>query len=202
MSNQSVDDFIAEHDAAFVASLNDADTHKDKRKDGPESEVKNDVSTTIICTAIAVTDMPQVTKKSKGQEKPKSEKTKVQENRAIYVTNLPLDTNESEINEVFKKFGIIDKGADGEPRIKMYTNDEGDFNGEALIVYFKKDSIDLAIRMMDDYFFRIEEQNHGTIGVKEADFSYKRNKDGDQIASKLTRKDKKAAERNRADLNR
>ncbi|KAJ4367394.1 hypothetical protein N0V83_006976 [Neocucurbitaria cava] len=185
MSNQSVDDFIAEHDAAFVASLNDADTHKDKRKDGPESEVKNDV-----------------TKKSKGQEKPKSEKTKVQENRAIYVTNLPLDTNESEINEVFKKFGIIDKGADGEPRIKMYTNDEGDFNGEALIVYFKKDSIDLAIQMMDDYFFRIEEQNQGTIRVKEADFSYKRNKDGDQIASKLTRKDKKAAERNRADLNR
>jgi len=84
----------------------------------------------------------------------------------------------------------------------MYTDEEGNFNGEALIVYFKKDSIALAIRMMDDYFFRIEDQSAGSIRVKEADFSYKRNKDSDQIASKLTRKDKKVSERTRADLNR
>jgi HIV Tat-specific factor 1 len=126
----------------------------------------------------------------------------VQENRAIYVTNLPRDTNENEIEEVFSKYGIIDQGADGNKRIKMYADDEGNFNGEALIVYFKRASIDLAIQMLDDYFFRIEEQNHGTIRVKEADFSYKRNKDSEQIVSKLTRKDKKASERNRADLNR
>lgn len=131
-----------------------------------------------------------------------SKKPKVQENRAIYVTNLPRDTNEAEIEETFKKYGIIDQGADGNKRIKMYTDDEGNFNGEALIVYFKKDSIDLAIRMMDDYFFRIEDQSSGTIHVKEAEFSYKKHKDGDQVASKLTRKDKKASERNRADLNR
>jgi HIV Tat-specific factor 1 len=126
----------------------------------------------------------------------------VQENRAIYVTNLPRDTNENEVEEVFSKYGIIDQGADGNKRIKMYADDEGNFNGEALVVYFKRASIDLAIQMMDDYFFRIEEQNNGTIRVKEADFSYKRNKDSEQIVSKLTRKDKKASERNRADLNR
>jgi HIV Tat-specific factor 1 len=84
----------------------------------------------------------------------------------------------------------------------MYTDDEGNFNGEALIVYFKRGSIELAIQMMDDNYFRIEEQQNGKIGVKEADFAYKRNKDSAQIVSKLTRKDKKASERNRADLNR
>lgn len=131
-----------------------------------------------------------------------NKKSKVQENRAVYVTNLPGDTTEEELEQTFKKYGIIDQGADGRPRIKMYTNEEGKFNGEALIVYFKKDSISLAIRMMDDYFFRIEDQSAGTIRVKEADFSYKRNKDSDQIASKLTRKDKKVSERTRADLNR
>lgn len=142
-------------------------------------------------------------KKRKGGPEPEaSKKIKVQENRAIYVTNLPRDTNVNEIEEAFKKFGIIDQGTDGSKRIKMYTDDEGNFNGEALIVYFKKDSIKLAVDMMDDYWFRIEDQSNGTIRVKEADFSYKRNKDGDQIASKLTRKDKKASERNRADLNR
>lgn len=127
-------------------------------------------------------------------------KSKVQENRAIYITNLPRDTNEVEIHEVFKKYGMIDQGADGNRRIKMYTDEKGDFNGEALVVYFKPASITLAIQMMDDYYFRIEEQNNGTIGVKEADFSYKRNKDSDQIVSKMSRKDKKASERNRADL--
>ncbi|KAH7388709.1 hypothetical protein BKA66DRAFT_56725 [Pyrenochaeta sp. MPI-SDFR-AT-0127] len=145
---------------------------------------------------------PQTKKRKNGQENETTKKPKVQENRAIYVTNLPRDTNEEEIEETFKKYGIIDQGADGKKRIKMYTDDEGNFNGEVLIVYFKKDSIDLAIKMMDDYWFRIEDQSQGTIRVKEADFSYKRNKDSDQIASKLTRKDKKASERNRADLNR
>ncbi|KAH8730978.1 hypothetical protein GQ44DRAFT_605258, partial [Phaeosphaeriaceae sp. PMI808] len=129
-------------------------------------------------------------------------KPKVQENRAIYVTGLPKDTNEVEIEEVFSKYGIIDQGADGKKRIKMYTDDEGKFNGEALIVFFKKDSIRLATQMLDDYYFRIEDRTNGTIRVKEADFSYKRNKDADQIVSKLTRKDKKASEKHRADLNR
>ncbi|OAK98917.1 hypothetical protein IQ06DRAFT_25117 [Phaeosphaeriaceae sp. SRC1lsM3a] len=139
-------------------------------------------------------------KRKKAQDDSAVKKSKVQENRAIYITNLPRDTNEVEIHEVFKKYGMIDQGADGNRRIKMYTDEKGDFNGEALVVYFKPASITLAIQMMDDYYFRIEEQNNGTIGVKEADFSYKRNKDSDQIVSKMSRKDKKASERNRADL--
>jgi HIV Tat-specific factor 1 len=131
-----------------------------------------------------------------------NKKPKVQENRAIYVSNLPRDTNETEIEDEFKKYGIIDQGADGNKRIKMYKDDDGHFNGEALIVYFKKDSVDLAIRMMDEYYLRIEDQSQGVIRVKEADFSYKKHKDGDEIKNQMSRKDKKASERNRAELNR
>ncbi|KAF2833323.1 U2 snRNP-associated protein Uap2 [Ophiobolus disseminans] len=146
---------------------------------------------------------PQTSKKRKNaQDTEVVKKPKVQENRAIFVTNLPHDTNEDELEDVFSKYGIIDQGADGNKRIKMYTDDSGEFNGQALIVYFKAASIDLATQMLDDYWFRIEEQNNGTIRVKPADMSYKRNKDADEIVSKLTRKDKKASERNRADLNR
>ncbi|KAF2854484.1 hypothetical protein T440DRAFT_541806 [Plenodomus tracheiphilus IPT5] len=47
-----------------------------------------------------------------------SKKPKVQENRAIYVANLPSDTTEEELEQTFKKYGIIDQGADGHPRIK------------------------------------------------------------------------------------
>ena len=128
------------------------------------------------------------TKKRKNVKEPEAnKKPKVQENRAIYVSNLPRDTNEHEIEDTFKKYGIIDQGADGNKRIKMYKDEDGNFNGDCLIVYFKKDSVHLAIRMMDDYYFRIEDQSQGTIHVKEADFSYKKHKDGDEIASKYGR---------------
>ncbi|KAL1604459.1 hypothetical protein SLS59_003651 [Nothophoma quercina] len=145
---------------------------------------------------------PVSKKRKNAQAAEANKKPKVQENRAIYVSNLPRDTNETEIEDEFKKYGIIDQGADGNKRIKMYKDEEGNFNGDCLIVYFKKESVDLAIRMMDEYYLRIEDQSQGTIRVKEADFSYKKHKDGDEIASKLTRKDKKASERNRAELNR
>ncbi|KAF1364772.1 hypothetical protein EJ07DRAFT_98167 [Lizonia empirigonia] len=153
-------------------------------------------------TPMNVQTDPPSKKRKNVQASDANKKPKVQENRAIYVSNLPRDTNETEIEEEFKKYGIIDQGADGNKRIKMYKDEEGNFNGDCLIVYFKKDSVELAIRMMDDYYFRIEDQSQGMIRVKEADFSYKKHKDGDEIASKLTRKDKKASERNRAELNR
>jgi HIV Tat-specific factor 1 len=189
MTNDLVDDFIAEHDAAAETPLNvQTEAQTKKRKKAQDNEVSNKHALDTSCELMILV---QVTKKPK-----------VQENRAIYVTNLPRDANEKEIEDEFKKYGIIDQGTDGNPRIKMYTDDEGNFNGEALIVYFKKESIPIAIRMMDDYYLRLADQSGPTVRVKEADFSYKRNKDGDQIAAKLTRKDKKASERNRADLNR
>ncbi|KAJ4341815.1 hypothetical protein N0V87_001478 [Didymella glomerata] len=153
-------------------------------------------------TPMNVQTDPPSKKRKNAQAADANKKPKVQENRAIYVSNLPRDTNETEIEEEFKKYGIIDQGADGNKRIKMYKDDEGNFNGDALIVYFKKDSVDLSIRMMDEYYFRIEDQSQGVIKVKEADFSYKKNKDGDEIKNQLSRKDKKASERNRAELNR
>ncbi|KAF3043126.1 hypothetical protein E8E12_002273 [Didymella heteroderae] len=153
-------------------------------------------------TSMNVQIDPTSKKRKNAQAADVNKKPKVQENRAIYVSNLPRDTNEIEIEDEFKKYGIIDQGADGNKRIKMYKDDDGNFNGEALIVYFKKDSVDLAIRMMDEYYFRIEDQSQGVIRVKEADFSYKKHKDGDEIKNQMSRKDKKASERNRAELNR
>jgi HIV Tat-specific factor 1 len=127
----------------------------------------------------------------------------VAENRAIYVTNLPRDATFEEIAEEFGRAGgIIDIGVDEKPRIKMYTDDNGEFNGEALIVYFKADSVDLAILKMDDYSFRPGDFNNGHIRVQAAEMNYKKNTDKEKIAKKMDRKDRKAAERTRAELNR
>jgi HIV Tat-specific factor 1 len=51
---------------------------------------------------------------------------------------------------VFSKAGVLLIGDDGQPRIKMYNDDEGKFKGDALVMYFKEGSVDLAITLLDD----------------------------------------------------
>ena len=109
-----------------------------------------------------------------------------------------MDATLEEIDTEFSKYGMIDQSTDGSKRIKMYMDDDGNFKGEALVIYFKKASVNIAIDMADDYWFRPGSAQK--IFVKEADPSYKRHQDGKEI--KMVRKDKKANERNRAELNR
>jgi HIV Tat-specific factor 1 len=84
-----------------------------------------------------------------------------------------------EVNSVFSKCGMIAEEIDsGLPRIKLYTDDNGNVKGDALIVYFRPESVKLAIQMLDDTDFRFGEPGPmGTLRVKEADFSYKKQKD-------------------------
>lgn len=96
---------------------------------------------------------------------------------------------------------MIDQGVRGEKRIKMYTDEEGNFKGEALVVYFKKDSVDMAIKMMDDSWFRPGVQGPN-IRVKEADMTHKKVKNVDDVGAKLTRQDRKTHGQNRAEMNR
>ena len=57
----------------------------------------------------------------------------------------------------------------------MYNDEHGNFKGEALVVYFRPESVALAIRMLDESDFR-----HGVPGpngqmrVQEADSSFKK----------------------------
>jgi len=146
---------------------------------------------------------PQVNKKRKAEKEPEpNKKAKVMENKAIWISNLPPDTTKTELEEEFSRYGMIDKGANGEPRINLYKDDEGKFNGTAMIVYFKKEAIVNAVKLADDYPLRLGETKHGNIRVEPASMEYKKEKDGDKVASKLTRSDRKASERNRQELNR
>lgn len=56
----------------------------------------------------------------------------------------------------------------------MYNDDEGNFKGEALVVYFRPESVQLAIDMLDDSEFRYGVPGpSGAMKVEAADFSYK-----------------------------
>ncbi|KAF2264586.1 hypothetical protein CC78DRAFT_463443 [Lojkania enalia] len=154
-------------------------------------------------------DESHETELSKSQQKKRkaaelaeaaSKKAKVQnENRAVFVRGLPLDATLLEIEEEFGRFaGLIDEGVDGKKRVTMYTDDDGNFKGEALIVFFRKESVRQAINLCDD-----RELRYGC-GVKmiveEAQQSYKKSQNTGDM--KFKREEKKAAERNRAEMNR
>ena len=124
-------------------------------------------------------------KKTKPSAEPKERK-----NTAIYVTSLPSDVTIQEVHDVFSRCGVIAEEIDrGKPRIKLYTNDDGSFKGDALIVYFRAESVDLAITMLDDTDFRLGRPAiTGKMKVAAADFSYKTQKDA---PAKSNNKDKK-----------
>lgn len=136
-----------------------------------------------------------MTKKAKATAEPRERK-----NTAVYVTSLPPDVTLDEVNTVFSRCGVIAEEIDrGKPRIKLYTDEQGNFKGDALIVYFRAESVDLAIQMLDDTDFRLgEPAPSGKMKVAAADFSYKTQK---EAPPKSNMKDKKKIIRKTQKLN-
>ncbi|KAJ3570960.1 hypothetical protein NP233_g4065 [Leucocoprinus birnbaumii] len=93
-------------------------------------------------------------------------------NTAIYVTGLPTDAEVEEIVERFSRCGVIEEGDDGEPKVKMYARDDGTFSGEALVVYFKEDSVVLALNLLDEAELRLGDPST-VMRVVKADFTHK-----------------------------
>ncbi|KAF2145454.1 uncharacterized protein K452DRAFT_283803 [Aplosporella prunicola CBS 121167] len=143
----------------------------------------------------------------KKARKAKPEKpVKERKNRAVWVSSLPLDATKEELNAVFSKYGIIDTAINDEDdhRIKMYTDDKGQFNGQALIVYFRDESVQLACDMLDDSpFDGYRKGPEGNMRVAPADQSYKRHEDvkEDETQAKAPRVSKKLMQKKVDKLN-
>ncbi|KAJ3108227.1 hypothetical protein HDU97_001761 [Phlyctochytrium planicorne] len=106
-------------------------------------------------------------KKPKDKEPPKKKPI-----TSVYVTGLPLDVTIEELKESFEKYGILMEDlATGQPKIKLYKDAEGKFKGDALITYFKEESVDLAINLLDDSPFRFGESVN--MRVSKAEFKEK-----------------------------
>ena len=88
------------------------------------------------------------------------------------MTGLPVDTDPDELLERFSKCGLIEEDDAGEPKVKMYARDDGTFIGEALIVYFKEESVMLALNILDEAELRLGDPST-RMTVTQADFSHK-----------------------------
>jgi HIV Tat-specific factor 1 len=58
----------------------------------------------------------------------------------------------------------LKNGTKGLPKIKLYKDEQGKPKGDALITYFKPESVDLCVRLLDDSAFRYNQS--GTIRVQ------------------------------------
>ncbi|KAI0851388.1 hypothetical protein F5Y00DRAFT_8403 [Daldinia vernicosa] len=149
----------------------------------PDNEPDNGSNSSSIPNKKRKTDQPngrgdaprgQQQRPKKRQKQPPQPR----QNTAIYVTGLPLDVTVDEVHDVFsRKCGVIAEEIDsGRPRIKLYTDEKGNFKGDALIVFFKPQSVDMAIMLLDDTDFRFTSSGlaSGRMRVQAADSSYKK----------------------------
>lgn len=81
----------------------------------------------------------------------------------------------------------------------MYNDEKGLFKGEALVVYFRPESVNLAIQMLDESNFRIGVSGpQGPMRVQPADFSFKSQQDA---PAQISMKDKQRIIRRTQKLN-
>lgn len=130
-------------------------------------------------SATSLSEASTSIKRGKNDKMDKAPAERKSKNTAVYVTGLPLDAEQDEIIERFSRCGVIEEDEDGDPKVKMYAKEDGSFNGEALVVYFKEDSVTLAINLLDDAELRLG-QPSTAMRVAKADFTHKSHSSGQE----------------------
>ncbi|KAF9166084.1 hypothetical protein DFQ26_008754 [Actinomortierella ambigua] len=127
-------------------------------------------------------------KNKRAKNAPKERKPKPV--TSVFVTGLPPDADLEEMVDMFKKGGVFMDDDDGQPRIKLYTNDQGQKNGEALVTYLRPESVPLAIDLLDDTEFR-PGQKATKMRVQQAVFKEKERTQGGRISEDRKKKTQK-----------
>ncbi|KAK9478839.1 hypothetical protein V1514DRAFT_293020 [Lipomyces japonicus] len=124
----------------------------------------------------------------------KADPPQTKQNTAIYITNLPADVTFEELDETVSRYGIIAEDiTTGKKRIKIYTDENGKPKGDALVIFFRAESVRLAVDMLDDSDLRIGQsgsEQRGTIKVQPASQDYKVEKEAVPMQQR-TAKEKK-----------
>ncbi|XP_076163857.1 RRM1_TatSF1_like and RRM2_TatSF1_like domain-containing protein barc isoform X2 [Ptiloglossa arizonensis] len=123
--------------------------------------------------------------KRKAQEPPTWFEVDEAHNTAIYVSGLPLDITMKELTELFNKCGLIARDEKGKDKIKLYRDSNGQPKGDALCIYIKVESVDLALKILDNSQIRGK-----TLSVQRAKFQMKGDAYDPALKPKRKKKDK------------
>jgi HIV Tat-specific factor 1 len=151
-----------------------------KRKDKPEVDyTSNTASTSTLPATARATSKPKRAKPNPSDPSSSSSVSSSaaqpakppRKSTAVYITNLPLDTTREELASVFSKCGIILLTPQNTPKINMYTDEAtGMFKGEALVMYYKETSVELAITVLDETELRLGSTGEGKMKVRRAEW--------------------------------
>ncbi|KZC03769.1 PREDICTED: HIV Tat-specific factor 1 homolog [Dufourea novaeangliae] len=123
--------------------------------------------------------------KKKAQEPPTWFEVDEAHNTAIYMSGLPLDITMEELTALFNKCGLIARDEKGKNRIKLYKDSNGQPKGDALCIYIKVESVDLALKLLDG-----SQIGGKTLSVQRAKFQMKGDSYDPALKPKRKRKDK------------
>eukprot|EP00041_Stephanoeca_diplocostata_P040067 m.1638569 g.1638569 ORF g.1638569 m.1638569 type:complete len:403 (+) comp28776_c0_seq1:134-1342(+) len=109
-------------------------------------------------------------------------------NTFVYVQGLPTEDFDLEKFSAFmSKCGIIALDTEGQPRVKLYTNEDGSLKGDGRCCYLKVESVNLALTLLDQ-----DEITPGhVVTVKRAEFNAKANYDPSSKPDKKQKQKKK-----------
>lgn len=150
---------------ALADGVSDAAEHNRINENQP-GDNGADTPTTDLQSAMA-----RERKRLARKRKREAQRLKRRQNTSVYVTGLPADVTEQELADYFTKCGIILPSAEtGLPRVKLYTDENGDFKGDGLVTYAMQPSVENAVTLLDNAPIR----PGGTpIGVQAATFDHK-----------------------------
>lgn len=164
------DDFMARYQMSYGFVENQSETEREKAM--KEEKTKPDPAEA----------------KRKAQEPPQWFDADESSNTKVYVSNLPTDITEQEFVDLMQKCGLVMKDVDtGRMKVKLY-HEPGDpklLKGDALCTYIKRESVDLALNILDGYDVRGKQ-----IKVEVAKFELKGQYDPTKKPKKKRRKDK------------
>uniref|UniRef100_A0A1A8FXQ3 17S U2 SnRNP complex component HTATSF1 n=1 Tax=Nothobranchius korthausae TaxID=1143690 RepID=A0A1A8FXQ3_9TELE len=104
-------------------------------------------------------------------------------NTNVYVSGLPPDITPEEFVELMSKCGIVMKDPiTEEPKVKLYKDKDGNLKGDGLCCYLKKESVALAMRLIDEsevrgYKLHVEAARFELKGQYDASKKKKKSKD-------------------------
>ncbi|XP_007553556.1 HIV Tat-specific factor 1-like isoform X1 [Poecilia formosa] len=104
-------------------------------------------------------------------------------NTNVYVSGLPLDISPDEFAELMSKCGIVMRDPITEEyKVKLYKDKDGNLKGDGLCCYLKKESVALAVRLIDEsevrgYKLHVEAARFELKGQYDASKKKKKSKD-------------------------
>ncbi|XP_024122420.1 HIV Tat-specific factor 1 isoform X2 [Oryzias melastigma] len=189
------DDFIAAYQANYgFTKEGDPDTNAGavSSSDPPAPEPNSKPPEKEKSEAPASEPVPDPTETTAKQAKQKGEKRKGDpgwfeiddtKNTNVYVSGLPPDITPDEFVELMSKCGIVMRDPITEEyKVKLYKDKDGNLKGDGLCCYLKKESLELAVRLLDEseirgYKLHVEAARFELKGQYDASKKKKKSKD-------------------------